>query len=63
MEFSPPNIFIKQTPFIGRGVFAGKDFTNGELIEKAHLVTDEKTVFTGEMKNYIFDDGYKPILV
>jgi SET domain-containing protein len=60
MEFRPPKIFVGETKSMGRGVFAGRDFTRGDLIERAPCVIDKNTCFTGEMKNYIFFENSNP---
>ncbi len=56
---NPPSVSIRPTP-IGRGVFAEKEFVEGEIIEVAPTISDCTTKFTGLMGNYIFTDYNRP---
>jgi hypothetical protein len=49
----PPSLSVRSTR-IGRGVFAEKPFTVGEVIELAPTISDCKTKFTGRTSDYLF---------
>ena len=56
-------ISIKQSliPNSGRGVFAEKDFKQGEVIEVCPLITDYKKNFEkSKIKDYTFKSKFKP---
>ena len=56
-------ISIKQSliPNSGRGVFAEKDFKQGEVIEVCPLLTDYKKNFANsKIKDYTFKSKFKP---
>ena len=56
-------ISIKQSliPNSGRGVFAEKDFKQGEVIEVCPLLTDYKKNFVNsKIKDYTFKSKFKP---
>ena len=54
----PYNIYLKQSNVggkLGRGVFANKNFNQGEVIEKAPYIEDKTENFTGLIRDYIFN--------
>lgn len=56
---NPPSVSIRPTP-IGRGVFAEKEFVEGEIIEVAPTITDCKTNFADRMEDYLFSHNTDP---
>tara|TARA_B100000674_G_C37715654_1_gene857265 strand:- start:149 stop:523 length:375 start_codon:yes stop_codon:yes gene_type:complete len=52
MDIIPKHIEIKETPDMGLGVFATKDFKKGELIERSYLIFTDLT--TGNY-DYVFN--------
>jgi len=49
-------IYIKQTPAKGMGVYAGEDIKNGELIEKCYLIkVDTPQEHLGNIYDYVFN--------
>jgi SET domain-containing protein len=57
----PYNIYIKQSDVggkLGRGIFANKFFSQGEIIERAPCIEDDTNNFTGLIKDYIFNKDF-----
>ena len=51
------NIYVKNTSYggkYGRGVFAGKDFDEDEIIEKAPYIEDDNNKVLGTTRDYLF---------
>ena len=60
------NIYIKKSEKggkLGRGVFASKDFTVGEIIELSPYIEDDIENFKGVMRDYVFKKDDKAIAV
>ena len=50
------NIYIKETPGKGMGVYAGEDIKTGELIEKCYLIkVDTPQEHLGNIYDYVFN--------
>jgi hypothetical protein len=53
MVFRPPEVEVKKSGVAGRGVYALRDFTKGEIIETAPSLIDDCKNFQGVLKDYI----------
>lgn len=57
-EYLNPGIYINKSDIggkYGRGIFAARDFTIDELIEKAPFIEDQLDKFNGVSRDYVFN--------
>lgn len=54
MRIQPPKVFVTQSPGKGFGVFAAKNFVEGEVIERCYCIEVTKPV-KGNLINYAFN--------
>lgn len=67
MKIKVPDIYIKEIPIKGRGVFAGRTYAKGDLIEIAPVIklTEGQAAIAGTTKlaQYLFSGIYECELV
>jgi SET domain-containing protein len=48
-------LYIKPSPFGGKGVFASRDIKKGEVLEYSPYIEDTLDKFTGVVRDYVFN--------
>lgn len=57
------DLYIAWSPLGGRGVFAGRAFQKGELIERCPYLRLDADDVDGLLNDYVFDDGADAVVL